>query len=101
MIRNFFKRKKNKPGKPSPESSRDGSTKQKEPSFQAITALPSIEELCGIDPKTMNTEEIRQHLKKLYKRHNEAAASLNKELRSEAETMLDAIVECRTKYIDS
>ena len=70
-------------------------------SFKPITPLPTPEELCEINPETMNTEEIRSHLKKLYKRHNEAAASLNEELRNEAEAMLDAIVECRGKYVDS
>lgn len=98
MIRNFFKRKKDPS---SPGSEQDGASDSGEESFKAITALPSIEKLCGIDPENMDKEEIRQHLKKLYKRHNEAAASLNKELRSEAETMLDAIVECRTKHVDS
>ncbi len=101
MIRNFFKRKKNKPLPDSQESRQDETPEVPEPPFKTITPLPTAEELCGINPETMDTEEIRNHLKKLYKRHNEAAASLNKELRSEAEGMLDAIVECRTKYIDS
>lgn len=70
-------------------------------SFQPVVPLPSPEDLCGIDPDKMDREEINQLLKMLYKRHNEAAASLNDDLRSEAETMLDAIVECRAKYIDN
>lgn len=70
-------------------------------SFKPITPLPSSEEMCEIDPDSMTKDEIRIHLKKLYKRHNEAAASLNKELRSEAEKMLDAIVECRGNHVDS
>jgi len=94
MAWNFFKRTKNVA--PTEESQTVETV-----SFKPVTALPSVEELCEIDPKTMNREEIRAHLKILYKRHNEAAASLNEELRKEAETMLDAIVECRGKYIDN
>ena len=62
-------------------------------------ALP-VEELCGIDPETMDREAIRQRLAELYRRHNAAAGSLNVELRAEAEQMLDAIVICRERYID-
>ncbi len=99
MIWNFFKRFINSD---QPVKSVQNQASQSEAAtFKPVTPLPSPEELCEIDPKTMNTEEIRAHLKKLYKRHNEAAASLNEELRNEAETMLDAIVECRGKYIDS
>jgi len=97
MIRNFFKRKaKTKPSQESVKTQSDD-----EPSFKAVTPLPGPEALCEIDPDKMTKEEIKEHLKKLYKRHNEAAASLNKDLRNEAEKMLDAIVECRGKYIDS
>lgn len=56
---------------------------------------------CEIDPATMTTEEIRARLAILYKRHNQAAGSLDPELRLEAEEMLDAIVHCREKYVDS
>lgn len=59
----------------------------------------SPEGLCGINPK-MGRDEIRTHLATLYKRHNNAAGSLDPELRREAETMLDAIVHCREKYIE-
>ncbi|MAS94576.1 MAG: hypothetical protein CMO55_15360 [Verrucomicrobiales bacterium] len=59
------------------------------------------EALCEIDPQKMSQEEIRQKLASLYKRHNQAAGSLNPELREEAEQMLDAIVHCREKYVDS
>jgi hypothetical protein len=48
----------------------------------------------------MDRDEIRTHLATLYKRHNNAAGSLDPELRREAETMLDAIVHCREKYIE-
>lgn len=104
MIRNFFKRKKQAssagPADAKAKTSRDSAPGSKPPLFSPVTPLPSAEQLCGIDPGKMTTEEIRCQLKKLYKRHNEAAASLNRELRDEAESMLDAIVECREKYID-
>lgn len=99
MIRNFFKRKQNKAQSKKTETPPTGKKQVEELSFKAVSPLPSAEQRCEINPDTMDAEEIRQHLKKLYKRHNEAAASLNKELRIEAENMLDAIVECRTKYI--
>jgi len=97
MLRNFFKRKANK--KPAAEPSSNQITESD--SFKAVTPLPGPEVLCEIDPDSMTKDEIRDHLKKLYKRHNEAAASLDKKLRDEAEKMLDAIVECRGKYVDS
>jgi len=104
MIRNFFKRKNRASSvgqaDAKAEPSRASATGSEPPFFSPITPLPSAEQLCGIDPGKMTTEEIRHQLKKLYKRHNEAAASLNRELREEAESMLDAIVECREKYID-
>ena len=59
------------------------------------------ESLCGIDPTKMEKDEIRSILAQLYKRHNQAAGSLNPELREEAEQMLDAIVHCREKYVDA
>ena len=59
------------------------------------------EGMCGIDPATMDHDEIRRQLATLYKRHNHAAGSLDGEMRKEAELMLDAIVHCREKYIDS
>lgn len=59
----------------------------------------SPESVCGIDPKAMDREQIRKRLAELYRRHNQAASSLNEELRKEAEVMLDAIVECRNKYV--
>ena len=58
----------------------------------------SPEGLCGINP-AMDRDEIRSRLATLYKRHNNAAGSLDPELRREAEYMLDAIVHCREKYI--
>lgn len=59
------------------------------------------EAMCEIDPAKMDRSEIRAQLARLYKRHNDAAGSLNPELREEAEHMLDAIVHCREKYVDA
>ncbi|MEM9016853.1 MAG: hypothetical protein AAGC68_07545 [Verrucomicrobiota bacterium] len=59
------------------------------------------EALCGIDPSSMEKDEIRSALAQLYRRHNQAAGSLNPELREEAEQMLEAIVHCREKYVDA
>ena len=60
------------------------------------TARP--EDLCGLSPG-MTTEEIREHLALLYRRHNRAASSLEGELREEAEIMLDAVVRCRETFL--
>ena len=57
----------------------------------------SPEELCGMDAK-MSKDEIRAKLATLYKRYNRAASSLDVKLRSESETMLDAIVTLREKH---
>ena len=58
------------------------------------------EALCELDLDKMDREAIKDHLAKLYKRHNNAAGSLNTELREEAERMLDAVTHCREKYVD-
>ncbi len=55
------------------------------------------EELLGIEPK-MSKEQIREHLKLLYRRYNRAASSLDSGTRSEADSMLDAIVAIREKH---
>jgi hypothetical protein len=60
------------------------------------TARP--EDLCGLTPG-MTTEEIRDHLAMLYRRHNRAASSLEGDLREEAEIMLDAVVRCRETFL--
>jgi len=65
-----------------------------------IFAKMTPEAMCEIDPETMDREDIRLQLAKLYKRHNHAAGSLKPELREEAKIMLDAIVHCRRKYVD-
>ncbi len=61
----------------------------------------SPEAVCGIDPKKMSRDEIRKRLAELFRRHNQAEASLDPELREEARVMLDAIVVCRQKYVDN
>jgi len=58
------------------------------------------EAMCELDLDTMDREAIKAQLAKLYKRHNQAAGSLNPGLREEAEVMLDAITHCREKYVD-
>lgn len=63
----------------------------------ASNAPQSPEELCGITPK-MNKEQVREQLKLLYRRFNRAASSLDPKTRSEADTMLDAIVIVREKH---
>ena len=65
------------------------------PRVGGIFGKMTPESLCGIDPAKMSPDEIRATLAQLYKRHNQAAGSLNPELREEAERMLDAIVHCR------
>jgi hypothetical protein len=67
----------------------------------AAKQTASPEELCEIDPETMSKEQIRKKLAKLYMRHNNAVSSLNPERRAEAKIMLDVIVDCRERYIDS
>jgi len=50
--------------------------------------------LCGLTPD-MTPDQIRSRLAHLYRRHNQAASSLDPDLRREAELMLDAVVLCR------
>ena len=71
------------------------------PKVGGIFGRMTPESLCEIEPSKMDRDEIRKQLAELYKRHNQAAASLNPELREEAEQMLDAIVHCREKYVDA
>ena len=56
------------------------------------------EERCGITPK-MPRDEIREHLKLLFRRHNRLASSMDLDARQEAEYMLDVIVQMREKYL--
>jgi hypothetical protein len=57
----------------------------------------SPEELCGITPK-MSKDEIRAQLKLLFRRYNRSASSLDAQTRSEADRMLNAIVQMREKH---
>ncbi len=70
------------------------------PQVGGIFGNMTPEALCKIDPSQMEKDEIRKQLATLYRRHNQAASSLNSELRDEAEEMLDAIVHRREKYVD-
>lgn len=67
---------------------------------QALDPASPPEHLCGLRDG-MTTDELQEQLSVLYKRHNRAASSLDPKLRKEAEIMLDAIVECRKKYLGS
>lgn len=62
--------------------------------------VKSPEELCDVNPDTQSPDAIKQHLAVLYKRHNSAVSSLNPQLRDEAKQMLEAIAECRARYVD-
>jgi len=66
---------------------------------QSISKSASREELCGIT-EGMSTDELRERLATLYRRHNRAASSLDEKLRDEAEHMLEAIAALREKYLD-
>ena len=57
----------------------------------------SADELCEVTPK-MSKDAIMARLKLLYRRFNRSASSLDPVVRAEAETMLNAIVECREKH---
>lgn len=78
-----------------------GSDASAKPKGWEATTKPSPEAMCEINPSSMSREEIKTHLANLYRRHNQAASSLNPELRREAEDMLDAIVQCRELYVES
>jgi hypothetical protein len=60
--------------------------------------LVTPEALCEIHAG-MSADEIRDHLARLYRRHNRAASSLEDGLRQEAERMLEAVVQCREKFL--
>jgi len=60
------------------------------------SAPPEV--VCGLTPG-MSTDQIRDHLAALYRRHNRAASSLEADLREDAEFMLDAIVRCRETFL--
>ncbi len=94
MFRKLFQKRRKRDGSP-PGASAKTSGRQRR-----LAPDKTPEELCGIDPDTMSRETIRHILAALHKRHNAAASSLNPLLRAEARDMLDAIVECRIKYVD-
>lgn len=83
-----------------------GSKKTQEPEPQVVVEsepvepVVPVEQLCGINPATQSPAEIKQHLAVLYKRHNSAVSSMKPELREEGMEMLEAIAECRAKYVD-
>lgn len=64
---------------------------------EAAAGAETAEQLCGIT-RGMSKPEIAARLKKLYRRYNRAASSLDAKLRAESERMLDAIVEVREKH---
>ncbi len=101
MIKRLFSliRKDNEPkAKPAPASAPAGRAAPAKTGSK--TKAPSPEAICDIDPKKMSPEEIRKRLAELFRRHNQAEASLDPALREEARVMLDAIVVCRQKYVD-
>jgi hypothetical protein len=95
------------PGGPVPSGLRTGAPTAPVPAARAawaaaaareIDAGAAAEDLCGLRDG-MTRVELADHLADLYRRHNRAASSLDPKLRREAEVMLDAIVECRQKYL--
>jgi len=65
---------------------------------ESILSSMTPEQLCGLTDGMM-LEEVHAQLAMLYRRHNRAASSLNPQLRAEAEIMLNAIVDCRHRYL--
>ncbi|MCB1228681.1 MAG: hypothetical protein KDN19_00345 [Verrucomicrobiae bacterium] len=102
MIKRLFSLIK-KDADPKPAKGATGTATATRPatvSHKPKTSAKSPEIICGIDPKKMSRDEIRKRLAELFRRHNQAEASLDPELREEARIMLDAIVVCREKYVD-
>ena len=67
------------------------------PAAAKVQPPKSPEEMCGLSPK-MSKDEVKAQLKLLFRRYNRSASSLDAKLRSEAELMLDAIVQMREKH---
>ncbi|MDB6007285.1 MAG: hypothetical protein JWR15_4272 [Prosthecobacter sp.] len=86
---------------PPPSTAKAGSLLDKVnkgvPAAAQVEPTKSPEDLCGITPK-MAKDEIKAQLKLLFRRYNRSASSLDAKLRSEAEQMLNAIVEMREKH---
>ena len=98
----FFSKKRSGDAAKPPATDSDANGSAAAPAMDPVPTAPptaTAEELCGLTDG-MTHEELREHLAKLYRRHNRAASSLNPELRSEAERMLDAIVEVRHTYLE-
>lgn len=86
---------------PAPAPAADSKLKPMTGAAPAVAEAPKTpEEMCGITAK-MNKEQIREHLKVLYRRFNRAASSLDAKTRKEADDMLDAIVTVREKHFGS
>ncbi len=95
-------KKKNEVPTEAPKAGQPKAAEPKAPEPKSAPLTPtapmkSPEELCGINPK-MSKEEIRDQLKVLYRRFNQAASSLNNATRAQADVMLDAIVAVREKH---
>lgn len=112
MFNKFFKRGKATPPAPKPPTERGqpkappkkpGSkpagkkSAAAEPAPQPVDPM-TPEERCGITEK-MSKDEIREQLKKLFRRHNRLASSMDLDARQEAEYTLDVIVQMREKYL--
>ncbi len=67
------------------------------PASAKVEPPKNAEEMCSISPK-MGKDEIKAQLKVLFRRYNRSASSLDAKLRSEADQMLDAIVQMREKH---
>ena len=83
-----------KPAKKPEKAAKAAKAPEPAPPVDAMTP----EERCGITPK-MPRDEIREHLKLLFRRHNRLASSMDLGARNEAEYMLDIIVQMREKYL--
>ena len=80
------------------EAARPGAVPQKIAHVPApTTAAQTPEEMCEI-PAKMPKDQIQARLKLLYRRYNRSASSLDPKIRSEADSMLDAIVRVREKH---
>lgn len=104
MFDKLFKRSKKKPSlpptqKPSrPQTGAKTSALTPEPAPAPPADTLSPEERCGITAK-MPKPEIRAQLAKMFRRYNGLASSLDPASRTEAEAMLDLIVQMREKHL--
>jgi hypothetical protein len=104
MFNKLFKRGKKQPSlPPTQKPSRAGAKtsplkSEPTPGSTASADSRSPEERCGITAK-MPKPEIRTQLAKMFRRYNGLASSLDATARTEAEYMLDLIVQMREKYL--